>query len=89
MKLSAFGVKQENQMKCSIRRKIFLILAMHVLRVHFYSINISKILSTDIYKKNLFKILLRIKGKFNKRKPAFKENTNHFYHYTNFFLEKK
>ena len=39
MKLSAFGVKQENLNQ----EKNILILAMHVLRVHFYSINISKI----------------------------------------------
>ena len=83
MKLSAFGVKQENLNQ----EKNILILAMHVLRVHFYSINISK--NTYIDKKNLFKILLRIKGKFNKRKPGLKENTNHFYHYTNFLKKMK
>ena len=52
MKLSAFGVKQENLNQ----EKNILILAMHVLRVHFYSINISKI-RIYIDKKNLFKIL--------------------------------
>lgn len=45
--------------------------------------------NTYIDKKNLFKILLRIKGKFNKRKPGLKENTNHFYHYTNFLKKMK